>query len=619
MNRHMKRCNIVRMLFCTLVTTALMACESDVLEGFDTSETSKAWDEELCDFNLMMRAKSGAPADYKSTTYRAQLFYQNQSSSPTRRFDMMYSPYCGTYCDPKDDSGILTPCKVDDTNFGYDNEEGAKYGLRGGVSNSYYLLLNSPATKYEYLYTTDTIVKVNNKEEIYHFYHWGMPYLRDSRSNGSAEDLQKDHPYICDPIKVGTMGATIDGAFSYTIPQTTILNEHRSRMAFSIRCGAAVRSAKIKRISISGLRKKAWYLPFDKAFYFDPDNETARGEYEDIVIYENPDGLEITRTETDRGTTVGKSWSISSPSSAEVLTAGTKTNNYLTYILSDDYISRDVDNTYYLNEPPCLNITMIGQGGSEVHIDPIPLALNYDSQTNYYWLITISKIYVTAEVTKVWGELVNIAQEDQNITVDDYTDGYHKVVHEVGDWTAMLNDGEGDASIDPGTGDPIAGTGTGNPLGWHDENNTGDTSVDPGSNEPTNTIGSGSAGNWEDKGSNGGEISGDGNNGATVTGLGAAGDWTSSGNTGSGSVDAGAVINTGSSFNVQGGVLYTLRVNHTGKQYKLTCNPENVLYINMSGGPNYTSVTNGGNTPVLVYKEYTVYFKSDDQVTLTGQ
>lgn len=612
----MKRCYI-SILISPLVMTALMACDSDVLEGLGASETSKAWDEELCDFNLMMRAKSGAPADYRSTTYRAQLFYRTQPNTSAGRFDMMYSPYCGTYCDPKDDSGRLTPCKVDGTNFEYDNAESAEYGLRGGRNSYYYLLLNTPAAKYEYLYSTERIVRVNNMDQIYYFYHWGMPYLRDSRSTGSAEDLQKDHPYISDPVEVQTSGASIGGAFSYTVPATAVLNEHRSRMAFSIRCGAAVRSANIKRISISGLRKKAWYLPFDKAFYFDPDNETARGEYEDIVIYENLEGLEITRTETDRGTTVGKSWSISGPSSAEVLSAGTKTNDYFTYILSDDYISRDVDNTYYLNEPPCLNITMIGQGGAEVHIDPIPLALNYELQTNYYWLITISKIYVTAEVTKVWGELVNIAQEDQDITIDNYTDGYHKVVHEVGDWTAMLNDG--DASIDPGTGDPIAGTGTGNPLDWHDENNTGDTSVEPGSDEPINATGTGSTGNWDDRGSTGGEISGDGNNGVSVTGLGAAGGWDPSGNSGSGSVDAGSVINTGSAINVIGGKLYTLKVNTTGRKYKLTCNdPANVLYINMSGGPNYTPVTNGDSTPILVHKEYTIFLKSDDQMTLTS-
>jgi len=395
--------------------------------------------ESLCDFVLNTRAGTGT--DYQNTTYRAQLFYRGQvvTQQGFPRLDSLYTPYTGTYCDPKGTNTWLTPCSVDATNYAYTGE-GSQYGLRAGRYHDYYLFVSSPATVYvkygEVMKTNPAYTSQQVKMEYY-----GLPYLR----GGEA----KDHPAVSAAAKVTTTGLNLQSTYLYNLDDTMQLVEYRSRAAFSVRCGDAISHANLKKLELKGMRRYAVFRPFTKDFFFEED----AANYEDVVVYESPaaQGIRLDRGGTEGAYTDGESQSLTGATTATHLD-DTKTNTYFTYFLSDDYKSLNTSNQY-INTPANLCLTLVSDTGNPISVDPLPLPVDFDPQKSYFFMITINSVYLSIDVT--------VRNWDTPFTIDETVEDVEplNLTIQIADWTSHSNAGQVDPSSGGG-GDTPANEGT---------------------------------------------------------------------------------------------------------------------------------------------------------------
>ena len=422
--------------------TLLAACQAEEDLGLRTSSSGGAYDgteDELCEINIARGATPQlalATTAYTDTTYRAQLFYRDANLNQWPRLDSLMAPYSGTYCNPKDDNTWLTPCSVD-ANYEYGGSEGSQYGLRAGRYHNYYMVLCSPAVEFVQ-YGSDVIKPhpnyPNDASKQGTMKYYGLAYKRTGD--------RKDHPAVSPVTKVTTYGVTLyDNAkaqytYLYNLADTMKLREYRSGMAFSIRCGDAISSATFKRVTVKGLRKQAVYRPFQKDFYF----EDVTANYEDVTIWESPSGVTLYTGGTTEAPAYGESQSLTSATTNEHLD-DTQTNTYFNYVLSGNYAELDINNQY-VRTPPTLCVTLLNSDGGEIQVDPLLMPVNFEPQTNYFFMITMNSVYVTVTVTaRAWSTPYDVNEE---VTDPDPL----TLTFNISDWTSHT----GTADVDPGGG-----------------------------------------------------------------------------------------------------------------------------------------------------------------------
>ena len=404
-------------------------------EAFRSGIAAEDPDDGLCGIGIETRGAllSGSGSDdYTATTYRAQLFYRGVDPLRYKRLDSLMTPYTGTYCNPKGSNTWLTPCDVDAGyayNHGNPEAESARYGLRAGRYHDYYMFLSSPASEYVKYGETDKTFPAK-PDSLYHMEYWGLRYLR----GGEA----KDHPAVSSGAKITTKGLLVQDRYLYSVADTMVLREYRSRMAFSVRCGDAISHANFRSLTITGMRREAVFRPFTKDFFFvdDPAN------YEDVPVYESPDagGIRLDRGGSEGSFTEGTSRSLTGPGTDEHLD-DTRTNEYFTYILSGDYKSLDKDNKY-INLPANLSIMLADDEGNPITLDPVPVSFILEPQKSYYYLITINSVYLHIDVyARSWNDRITL-----DSTVDEPEQWSLDI--SIKDWTTVTNS----AAVDPGEG-----------------------------------------------------------------------------------------------------------------------------------------------------------------------
>lgn len=416
----------MRKFFLFVITAVLVSCIKDDAVSIPVSDAAER-EAVLCRIGIASKAGSG---NYTDSTFRVQLFYCDIDTSA--RMDSMFAPYAGTYCCPKDGNGWLTPCAVD-ADGAYDSSvaepEGAQYGLRAGSHHQYYMVISSPAVPY---FTYATVTKKEKYRVTKHqFARHGVQYFRTGQA--------KDHPSFSEPLQISTSGMAVNGEYLFDFGSVGELVEHRSRLAFSFRCGDAISHTRLGSLSISGMRRTAVFDPMTGEFVF--SGLDADCEADTVWVASDPLGLYMARDGSEGAWTEGESYSLTGPNTAVHL-ADTRTNSHYTYLLSGDYQTIGPGDMY-VNEPPLMHITLLSDLGDCISIDPIPLSFVYEAQHSYYYLVTVNSVYLSVSVvSRSWDSVTGL---------DSVVDSPETVLEYVCPFSVNVSDWDANGST-PGSG-----------------------------------------------------------------------------------------------------------------------------------------------------------------------